>query len=348
MDVSRLTVEGSRRKEYLDSLRKALKSLEQKTGLEQVSRYSDFAELLKAGDDYGFLHSLEVFSDSGLPSTRVLDEAQNEKTRAFNSMRHLPNYESIIRSAKAKIYSGAIPEAEQSVAKKRKYFEKAFSLKMPSKKKSVSLKGRAGEKNRYEITMGNYEIFSFATSGSVDHDVYSNYRIEIDQDVKSRSNLISDIIGKKIGVNEPPIRRVKKKENGSEVFVFELAVDFENRLNDLFGKPPSENLRRLEKLALEGVEQGGEVKPYLVEKMTIGPFHIKENYSGEGLKEQYANGGYILKAEKRVVRRDDPVERSTVWYVCSPNLREEVEKTVVEKRKDDRSKGIEREYFVVV
>lgn len=347
MDVSRLAIEGSRRKEYLDSLRKALKSLEQKAGLAPISRYSDFAELLKAGDDYGFLQSLEIFSDSGLPSTRVLDEARNERTRAFNSMKQLPSYESVLRSAKAKIYGGTMPEAEQSVAKKKKYFEKAFSLKMPSKKKSVSLKGRVQGKNRYEITMGNYEVFS-VISGAVDHDVYSSYRIEADQEVKSRSNLISDIIGKKIGVNEPPIRRVKRKESGSDVFVFELAVDFENRLNDLFGKPPSENFRRLEKLAMEGVEQGDEVKPYLVEKMTIGPFHIKENYSGEGLKEQYADGGYILKAEKRVIRRDDPVERSTVWYVCSPNLREEVEKTVVEKRKDDRSKGIEREYFVVV
>lgn len=347
MEVSRLTVEGSRRKEYLDSLRKALKSLEQKTGFETVSRYSDFSELLKAGDDYGFLHSLEIFSDSGLPSTRVLDEAQNEKTRAFGAMRQLPSYESVLRSAKAKIYNGAMPEAEQSVARKRKYFEKAYSLKMPSKKKSVSLKGRVSEKNRYEITMGNYEIFS-VISGAVDHDVYSTYRLEMDQEVKSRSNIISDILGKKIGVNEPPIRRVKKKENGTETFVFELAVDFENRLNDLFGKAPAENFRRLEKLALEGVEQGDEVKPYLVEKTTIGPFRIKENYSGESLKEQYASGGYILKAEKRVIRRDDPVERSTVWYVCSPNLKEEVEKTVIEKRKDDKSKGIEREYFVVV
>ncbi len=349
MKQVKVPVNGQRRKEYLESLSRASGLLAQRLG-NDATRYADFSELLKASEESGFLKDFEIYTDSGLPSKELFDASYGERSKAIEGMKKMPPYDVTVRSARDKIFEGIEPTQELDAARRRRYYEKVSTLRLSQKGKRLGLKEYINGKNRYEICLSDYENISGMLMKEEDrlNNVYTSHRFEVDQVVKKRSNILSDITNIKIGVKEPPIRKVAKSEEKQKIIVFEIAPEFDKVLDSMVHMEPKAAFDGLKRLENAGVEQGKEVDPVYVERISIGPFTIKETYSQETYKEQFDSGGFILKAEKRSIARGDKDEKTQVFYACSKNLRSEVENIVKGKREKDKANGEQKEYFVVV
>lgn len=331
-EFARTTVDGPRKREYLSSLHSALKAYDSSG---EFSRYTGFIEVLKGANECDFLEELEIFMDSGLPSTRALKAAPELQQSLASQAGMLPSYESLLASAKAKVYEGLVPEAETANVRKRRGCEAAASAPLPFSRTKVAWKDNVGGKRIFEISVQSYEMASRhgTTETEIKNNVYSLYKIGISYDEKSGA---VNWAKKKLGRAKPPLRIVEKKISGRSAKIYALSEELDAKIGSLMGQSPDTIFRTMESLEGFGIKGGTQIKPLYVEKVTIGPFKVKENNTLRKLNEEFRKG-FILRTEKRAIREGGE-ETSDVTYICSENFRDDVEKTIEKNKDDDKSK----------